>query len=183
LESVNNFMLEKSNVIRTQLANSKEVFGLSKDSFNLKLDTLKNAIKEKAKSIVNKEIAALENLRVDYLLKSLKAEYPAYNAYLHSVELDPNSVDYSFLDGLDMNNGYHLMFNEYSDLLNVQIMNKFKKEMGKIKIDSLPAVERLTKMFASIDNNVTNVEVRDYLKQNSFMDDLSYGEFWKMTDM
>jgi thiol-disulfide isomerase/thioredoxin len=183
LENVNNFLLEKKSVVDKYLANYKEVYGLNKDQFNAKLDSLSNDLVAKANSLSNSDVAKLEKIRVGYFIKNLKASYPENNAYVRSVEFNADSADYSFLEGFDLNNADHLMYKEYLELVNTIIMNKFIKEIGMKNFETMPATERLTKLFALIDNNITNLEVRDYLKQNAFMDDLSYGEFWKLNDL
>ncbi|MHC1704943.1 MAG: TlpA family protein disulfide reductase [Tenuifilaceae bacterium] len=182
LEAENKYLVERNAIVRGYMSNYKEVYTLDNEQFKLKLDSLKKEITEKISVIPNKEIALLETTRTDYLINTFKVNYPGYNAYYNSVELNPDSVDYSFLDGLDLNSAYHLMYVEYSQLVSTVIENKFRKELGDVNLDSVP-VEKLTKMFGCIDKNVVNPEVRDYLKQNAFMEDLSYGEFWKLTDV
>lgn len=183
LESVNNYLLEREKISEKYFANYKEAFKLDKEKFSLKLDSMKNEVIEKIKTISSTSIAEIEKVRVDYTVKNVLASYPEYNAYVNNIEFNADSADYSMLNGLDLNNGSHLMFKEYAELVSMSVNNKFKKEMGKVNLDSIPASERLTKMFACIDNNVVNVEVRDYLKQNVFIEDLSYGEFWKLSDL
>ncbi len=183
LESVNNYLTEKETITKKYITNFNEVFGLGKDKFNSKLDSLNSELLEKVKTLSNSSIAELENFRVGYQIKGMKANYPEYNAYVNSSEFNSDSADFSVLDGLDLNIAHHLMFSDYSDLVNKFIQNKFVKENGAKALETMPAIDRLTKMFALIDANVSNVEVRDFLKQSAFMDDLSYGEFWKLNDL
>lgn len=183
LEGSNNFLLEKEKIVNKYFTNFKVVFALESKEFNLKLDSLKSELINSIQTIANKNIAGLEEVRLDYFIRNLKASYPENNAYVLSKEFNADSADYSSLDGLDLNNANHLIFKEYLELVNSVIANKFRKEVGSKNIETMPAAERLTKLFALIDNNVTNLEVRDYLKQTSFMDDLSYGEFWKLSDI
>jgi len=183
LENVNKILQEKGDVIDKYITTYKATFGLNKDQFSSKLDSLKAELIEKAKTISNKSISNLEQIRADYFIKSLKASYPENNAYVRRVEFNADSADYSFLEGLDLNNASHLIYKEYLELVNTVIMNKFMKEIGTNDLESIPAAERLSKLFTLIDNTVTNQEVRDYLKQTSFMDDLSYGEFWTLTEL
>lgn len=183
LEAVNKYLVEKGSVVKKYTANYKKLFGLEKAQFNLTLDSLKNELLEKVNTLSNSSIADLEKFSIDYLVRGLKVSYPEYNAYVNSVEFNADSADYSALDGLDLNNGHHLMFSDYSDLVNKVIMNKFTKENDAKAIEAMPATEKIAKIFAIIDANVTNVEVRDYLKHNAFMEDLSYGEFWKLSDI
>lgn len=183
LESANSFLIEKEKIVKKCIADYQELFGLEKEAFNKKLDTLSFELTDNIKTITIKSIATLERTRIDYFVKSLKASYPENNAYVKGVEFNPDSADYSMLEGLDMNNAHYLMYNEYTELVNTNIMNKLKKEVGNKNLETIPAAEKLSKLFTLIDNNVTNVEVRDYLKQNAFIEDLSYGEFWKLTDL
>lgn len=183
LETTNNYLHEKGSVSEKYFGDPREAYALSQDKFYLKLDSVKKDLDEKVKSITNGDIADLENIRNAYYITTLKGSYPGYNAYLKGKELNLDSADFSFLNGLDLNNPYHLMFNEYAELVDMQISNNFKKEIGQKVYDSIPASERLSKLFTFIDGNIVNNEVRDYLKQNAFMEDLSYGEFWKLTDI
>ncbi|NVO10839.1 MAG: TlpA family protein disulfide reductase [Bacteroidales bacterium] len=183
LESVNKILQEKEVVVDKYITDYHETFILKKDEFNKKMDSLKNALVEKVQTISNSKIAELETERADYLVKSLEANYPEYHAYYSNIEFKPDSADYTFLEGFNLNNAYHLMYKEYLDVLNTTIINKFKKEIGNNNLESIPAPERLTKLFAFIDKSITSIEVRDYLKQVNFMDDLSYGEFWKLTEL
>lgn len=183
LETVNNYLAEKSKVTSKYFGNMKAAFGLDKENFKLKLDSLSNEITEKVKAISISAIAELEKANLGYTVKTYLSMYPEYNAYVNSIEFNADSTDNSLLEGLDLNMAHHLIFSNYSGLLNKFIMNKFIKENGSKALETMPAIERLPKIFAIIDANVTNQEVRDYLKQNAFMDDLSYGEFWKLNDM
>lgn len=183
LEAVNNYLPEKEKIIKKYITNFNAVFGLEEDQFNLKLDSLNSELLKNAKTLPKRSIAELEKYRVDYLIKGMKANYPEYNAYVNSVEFNSDSADYSVLEGLDLNNAHHLIFSDYSELVNKSIMNKFVKENGAKALETMPVVDRLTKMFALIDANITNAEVRDYLKENVLIEDLSYGEFWKLSDL
>jgi len=183
LESVNSYLAEKEKITNTFIPNFNDFFGLEKSAFNSKLDSLKNELLEKTKSISKKRIAEQETASIEYFVKGIKANYPEYNAYVNRVEFNADSADYSALDGIDLNNAYHLMYSDYSDLVNKVIMSKFVKENGAKALEAMPAPERLAKIFALIDANVTNQEVRDYLKQNAFMEDLSYGQFWTLSDL
>lgn len=183
LELINNYLVEKNQIVKKYSADFKTLFGLDKEQFNLTLDSLNNELLEKAKTLSNSSVAELEKFSIDYLLKSLKVNYPEYNAYVNSVEFNADSADYSALDGLDLNNSHHLMFSDYSALVSKTIEIKFAKENDAKAIETMVATDKIAKMFALIDANVTNIEVRDYLKQNAFMEDLSYGEFWKLADM
>lgn len=182
LEATNNYLGEKDKISTKYFAGVK-AFGLDKANFILKLDSLKNEIDEKIKSIPVSAIADLEKIGNGYMYKSYLSMYPEYNAYVNSTEFNADSADYSALEGLDLNNAHHLIFNDYTELVNKVVISKFVKENGSKALETMPATERLPKIFAIIDANVTNQEVRDYLKQNAFMDDLSYGEFWKLSDM
>lgn len=183
LESVNNYLSEKDKITDKYITNYSEFFSSAKDKFNSKLDSLNRELLEKTKTLSNSSIAELEKIRVGYFIKGLKANYPEYNAYYSNKEFNADSADYSILEGLDLNNAQHLIFSDYSELVNKTMMNKLAKENGAKALETMPAVEKLTKLFALIDANITNVEVRDYLKQNAFIEDLSYGEFWKLTDL
>jgi len=183
LETINNYLSEKEQISKKYITNFNDFFGLEKDQFNSKLDSLSTELLEKAKTLSNSSVAELEKSRIGYFIKGMKANYPEYNAYVNSVEFYSDSADYSVLEGLDLNNAHHLMFNDYAQLVNMTIINKFVKENGVKALETMPAAEKISKMFALIDANVTNAEVRDYLKQNAFIEDLSYGEFWKLHDL
>ena len=183
LELINNYLVEKKQVAKKYTSDFNKLFGLEKVQFNLTLDSLKNELLEKVKTLSNSNIAELEKFNVDYFIKGMNVNYPEYSAYVNNVEFKADSADYSALDGLDLNNGHHLMFNDYAELVNKTIMNKFMKENDPKTIETMPATDKITKIFALIDASVINVEVRDYLKQSAFMEDLSYGEFWKLSDV
>jgi len=183
LESINSYLSDKEKITDKYITNFKEAFLLDKDLFNSKLDSLSKELLEKANTLSNSSIAELEKSRVDYFIKGLKVAYPEYNAYYSNVEFNADSADYSVLEGLELNNAQHLMFSDYSELVSKFISNKLMKENGAKALETMLASDRLTKMFAIIDANVTNLEVRDYLKQKALVEDLSYGEFWKLNDI
>ncbi len=183
LASTNNYLVEKKQIVKKYTSDFNKLFELKKEQFNLTLDSLNNELLEKAKTLSNAPIVELEKYSIDYLIKGLKVNYPEYNAYVNNVEFKADSADYSALEGLDLNIAHHLMFNDYSELVNKTIMNKFMKENDAKAIETMSTLDRLTKMFSLIDANIINTEVRDYLKQNALVEDLSYGEFWKLNEL
>lgn len=182
LEATNNYLGEKDK-ISTKYFSSVKVFGLDKANFTLKLDSMKNEIDEKIKSIPVSAIAELEEAGNGYMYKSYLSMYPEYNAYVNNVELNPDSADYSALEGLDLNNANHLIFSDYIELVKKSINIDFGKQVSVKDQETMPTAEMLAKKFALIDSKVTNVEVRDFLKHSELVDNLSYGEFWKLNDL
>jgi len=183
LEKVNGYLLNKDAIVEKYSMNFNQFYGLEKTLFNQKIDSIKNELLESAKSIDIRKISKLEEVNIGYMIQTFKANYPEYNAYANKTDFNADSVDYSVLDGLDLNNAYHLIFSDYSELVNKVIMHKFIKENGSKALESMPASERISKIFSLIDANIINKEVRDYLKQNALMEDLNYGQFWTLTDL
>jgi thiol-disulfide isomerase/thioredoxin len=181
-DEIYKFSLTKKEISKKFITSYRDLYQLPLVSFNTKLDSLENELIESTKNLSILKIAELEAIRADYFVKSIKAEYPAYNAYYRGVEFNKDSADYSFYNGLDANNAYHLMFPEYDGLISRYITSKLIKDFEPNYIDSVPANERIAMFFSKIEANITNIEVRDYLKQTSFMEDLSYGEFWKLSE-
>lgn len=182
-KDINSVLSEKKEIVKAYIPSYSELYKLDNSAVKGKLDSLKKELIKKVKTIPNREIAKLETIRADYSVKEIYADYPAYNAYYRGVEFNKDSVDYSFFDGIDVNNPYYLMFNEYGGVVSRYITRQLVKEVTPKYIDSVPADQRLTMFFSKIEANVSNSEVRDYLKQTSFMEDLSYGEFWRLNDL
>ena len=184
LVKTNQYLLERSKSLRTIIGNWQDLYGAEVDQFNLKLDTIKGKLTDMLDSIKNEseEILNLEKARVDYYIQYLKANYPEYNAEILGEEFNSDSADYSMFNDFNPNKCCHLMFDEYSNLVNKYISLKLSKEVNLNEFYEKPAIERLSKLFAVIDTNISNPEIRDYLKHNDLVEEIQFGKFYELSD-
>lgn len=180
---VANTNIFKSNMaFRDIMGNWREIFGLNAEQFDRKIDSIQQILSTLAGSIKgeSKSMVELEKARVKYAILNLKINYPDYFAYLNDQEVNPDSIDYSYLDGVDINNADHLMFDDYLNIINTYVQSKFNKMLDYKEISKEPAKDRLPWEFMAIDSLVDNQTVRDYLKMNRMMEDLDYGNFYEL---
>jgi len=184
-EMVNKYLFGRNKAIRGLIGNWQDLYGKDKEQFNLKLDTIKTSLFGMLDSIktAGEEILNLEKVRIDYLILGLKSNFPEYNAEINGIPFNSDSADYSYFDGFDPNNGYHMMFDDYTNLVNKFVMNKLTKEVKMDEYQAKPAIEKFNQMFSIIDTNITNSEIRDYLKHNELIDELQFGKFYELSDI
>jgi thiol-disulfide isomerase/thioredoxin len=116
-------------------------------------------------------------------LLGLKSNYPEYYAYINQIDFNADSADYSYFDTFDPNIGYYMMFDDYSNMVNKYVMYKLSKEIKMDDFQAKPALERFEQMFSIIDTNITNAEIRDYLKHNELIEELQFGKFYEYGDV
>ncbi|HNV51982.1 MAG TPA: TlpA disulfide reductase family protein [Tenuifilaceae bacterium] len=182
---VNSNLYKGNATVKEILKNYQELYSLTTDKFNQKLDSIQGILNSNIDSIKGeaKLIVEMEKMRAKYTIMSIKNNYPRYFAYLNDKEFNADSADFSFLNELDVNNANHLMFDDYANLLNTYIELKLSKLPNYKEISEKPATERLPIVFAAVDSFVTNPTVRDYVKMNLMEDDLSFGDFYLLNDV
>ncbi len=183
--TVNQFLFGRNKAVRGLLGNWEDLYGKDKEEFGLKLDTIKmnllgmlDSIKTASKAIIN-----LEKAKIDYFILGIKSNYPEYNAEVNGVPFKADSADYSFFEGFDPNNSYHMMFDDYTNLVNKYVMNKVSKVVNLDELQEQPAGERFSQMFSVIDSTISNPEIRDYLKHNELIDELQFGKFYELSSI
>lgn len=184
-QKVNENLFKGNVAYREIMRNYRELFALTSDKFNQKVDSIQGILNSNIDSIKGeaKLIVEMEKIRAKYAILSLRNTYPEYFAYLNEKEFNADSADYSFLNELDVNNADHLMFDDYSSLVNSYVQTKLSKMPNFKEISEKPASERLPIIFAAVDSFVTNPTVRDYVKMNLMDEDLTFGEFYLLNDV
>jgi thiol-disulfide isomerase/thioredoxin len=183
--TVNEYLFGRSKSVRDLVGDWQELYAVELDEFNQKLDTIQTKLESSLDTVPDaaQEIVDLEMARIDYLILSLKANYPEYSAYINQKKFNPDSADYSFFDGFDPNNSYHLMFDDYASLVKSYVATKFDQSKASKDDESESTGERFTKKFAFIDQQITNSEIRDYLKQSELTEEIQFGQFYELTDV
>lgn len=176
---------ERSVKMRDFVGNWRQLFILDIDSFNNKIDSIQqvlNAMIDSANEISN-DLKELEKNRVNYSTLSLRINYPEYSAYVTGKKFNPDSTDYSMLDKVDMNNGYHLMFDNYAAIISTYIRTNLDKIDQYKEAAKKSVAERLPLEFKYIDSLISNQTIRDYIKMNTLKDEITYGDFYTLTDV
>ncbi|HOK61488.1 MAG TPA: redoxin family protein [Tenuifilum sp.] len=163
----------------------RDLFSLNLNEFGLKIDSISKELFQKTDSLKakSKNFAEMEANRVRYFMLRLRSQYPEYSAYLSGEEFNPDSADYSFFDNVDMNNGEHLSYDEYASLVETYAQLRIQKAQNFKELSSKPAQERLPAIFSMIDSIFTNPKIRDYVKKQYLMEEIQFGEFWKLNDI
>ena len=184
-QAVNTNLFKGNMVIREILKNYRELYSLSSDKFNQKLDSIQGVLNSYIDSIKGetKLIVEMEKMRAKYTILGIRNNYPQYFAYLNDMEFNPDSADFSFLNELNVNEADHLMFDDYANLVNTFVELKLSKMPNYKELSEKPAVERLPVLFALVDSFIANPTVRDYAKMNLMEEDLSYGDFYLLGEV
>lgn len=163
----------------------RNLFSLNANEFGLKIDSISKSLFSKTDSLKakSKEFAEMEANRVRYFMLRLRSQYPEYSAYLSGEEFNPDSADYSFFDNVDMNKGEHLSYDEYASLVETYAQFRLQKTQNFKELYSKPAHERLPILFSMIDSIFTNPKIKDYVKKQFLMEEIQFGEFWKLNDI
>lgn len=163
----------------------RDLFSLNLNEFGLKIDSISKELFQKTDSLKakSKNFAEMEANRVRYFMLRLRSQYPEYSAYLSGEEFNPDSADYSFFDNVDMNNGEHLSYDEYASLVETYAEHRIRKTQNFKELWSKPAQERLPAIFSMIDSIFTNPKIRDYVKKYYLLQEIEFGEFWKLNDI
>jgi len=168
-------MKDVSNSLYASLASEKPLF-------DKKLDSAGKLLHNKLDSMadISKELISLEKSRIDYFLKKILADYIENNASYTNKDTKPDSIDFSFLKDLDLNNAGHLMFDDYASLVERYMFYLFKKKYKEEKHDKQPVDEQKKDFYAFIDSNITNQEVKDHIKMLNLKDEINYGKFYEL---
>lgn len=163
----------------------RDLFSLDAQEFSLKIDSISKELLAKADSVKakSKTFAEMEANRIRYFLLNLRSQYPQYSSYLSGKEYNRDSADYSFLDKVDMNKGEHLTYDDYAALVETYAQLRIEKMNDFSEISKKPAEERLPIVFGMIDSIFTNPRIRDYVKKQMLLEEIQFGEFWKLTDV
>ncbi|MEW5844997.1 MAG: TlpA disulfide reductase family protein [Bacteroidota bacterium] len=163
----------------------RDLFSLNANEFGLKIDSISKSLFSKTDSLKakSKEFAEMEANRIRYFLLNVRSQYPEFSARLSGKEFNPDSADYSFFDNVDMNNGEHLSYDEYASLVETYAQLRLQKTQNFKELYEKPAQERLPILFSMIDSIFTNPKIRDYVKKQFLMEEIQFGEFWKLNDI
>ncbi|QKG79620.1 TlpA disulfide reductase family protein [Tenuifilum thalassicum] len=182
---INTNIKSRTNNLYNIMRGWRDLFALDVKDFEAKIDSIKNALMAQSDSLKAKsnELAEMEGNRIRYFLLNIRTQYPQYSAYLQGKSFNPDSADYSFLDKVDMNNGEHLSYDDYASLLETYAELRLQKMKDFATLDSMPAEQRLPVLFNMVDSIFTNSKVRDYIKKHFLVDEIQFGEFWKLTNV
>lgn len=182
---LNQNIYHRSKELQSIRRNWRELFSLGANEFATKIDSIKQSLMAKTDSVkaISKDFVELESNRIRYFILNLRSQYPEYSAYLSGEEFNPDSADYSFFNKVDMNNGEHLSYDEYALLVETFAQLRLQKYQDFKEISAKPAQERLPILFSMIDSIFTNPKIRDYLKKQYLMEEIRFGEFWKLNDI
>lgn len=163
----------------------RDLFSLDAREFSLKIDSISKELLAKADSAKakSKTFAEMEANRIRYFLLNLRSQYPQYSSYLSGKQYNRDSADYSFLDRVDMNNGEHLTYDDYAALVETYAQLRIEKMNDFSEISKKTAEERLPMVFSMIDSIFTNPRIRDFVKKKLLLEEIQFGEFWKLTDV
>jgi len=185
LKNLNQSIFSRNATMRNLMGGVNALYSLSYDNFNRKLDSIQQVLYSMIDSanIEPKNLAELEKERTRYVILNVKALYPEYSAYLSGKEYNADSADYSFLNEVDPNNAYHLMFDDYANLVSTISQIQLNKAPGYKELLAKSSGERLPFEFKLIDSMLVNPKVRDYLKMNKLINDIEYAEFWELEEI
>jgi hypothetical protein len=131
----------------------------------------------------DQDILSLEKSRIDYFINSVRIEYTESYASIHGKEVNHDSVDYSFMKDIDVNNVYHLMFDDYTSNVGKYMMHLFLKGINKEDYNKKSDQDKKKEYFAFIDSKISSQPVRDLIKMNNLKEDLTYGKFYVLGDV
>ena len=182
---LNQNLRSRSKELQNIFRSWRDLFSLNLNEFGLKIDSISKELFQKTDSLKakSKNFAEMEANRVRYFMLRLRSQYPEYSAYLSGEEFNPDSADYSFFDNVDMNNGEHLSYDEYASLVETYAEHRIQKTQNFKELWSKPAQERLPAIFSMIDSIFTNPKIRDYVKKHYLLEEIEFGEFWKLNDI
>lgn len=175
---INNY-LQHSNLIMDDFYHNWDAGPENNKPFSYRLDSvdkLLNAILDSA-SITDPEIQSLEKYRIGYFIKKMKVERKEINTMRFRTKINHSIEDYSFWKDLDVNNPYHLMFDDYIFNVERYIRHLFKKN-HKNESDSIESADdEKMNYFAFIDSTVSNQDVRDLIKMKCLMEEMNIRTF------
>ncbi len=175
----------RSDALRAIRQNWRGLFSLKPAAFNQKMDSMGGVFYAQIDSFKakSKSFTEMEANRVRYFLLGLRSYFPLYSAYLEGKQFNLDSADLSLFDSIDLNKGDHLFYDDYANLIETYAQLRFEKIFKADSLEKLPVEERLSKTFAMVDSVFTNSKVREYLKKQRLIEQLQFGEFWKLGDV
>ncbi len=182
---MNNYLPRSYKVMKDLYNDWDGLFSIEKPDFDKKIDSVEKLLFAVLDSVTIKdqELQSLEKSHLDYFIKSVKIEYVESYPYIKGKELNHDSADYSFLKDMDINNSYHLMFDDYTSNVDKYVMHLFMLSSDKEKYNKKTDPEKKKEYFAFIDNKITSQPVRDLIKMNSLKEDLTYGKFFELGEV
>lgn len=184
-QKVNASIFKGNSALAKVMNNWRDLYSLASDDFNKEIDSIQGAINARIDSLKGEanEIIEMEKIRAKYAILNIRSNYPEYSAYLNGKEFNSDSVDYSYLNEVDVNRADHLMFDDYANLVNTFVELKLSKMPNAKELSEKPATERFPIIFGMVDSLITNPTVRDYVKMNLMEEDLNFGEFYLLSDV
>ena len=181
---INAYLPEVNRIISGVYGNAKSIFTAEKEQFLAKMDSVKKAALGLMDSmqINNPEVRALESKRIDYAILDYTSQYPQMNKYFKGEEYVFNAQDFDFMTTFNPNAGEDLMFQPYVSVVRSYISNKMNESVSPEVYSELKDEERIAKVFAIIDANITDKSVNDYIKYLELDETLKYGDFVAATN-
>jgi hypothetical protein len=183
--SLNNYMLPNYKLKKLVYSELSALFTSDKNVFQRKLDSLEKIMISKfdSLSIKEKELQDLEKSRIKYFINSFRIDYALNKATSANDEVNHDSVDLAFLKDMDINNNYHLMFDDYAANIDKYLTHLFMRSVNKEDYKKKTDVEKKKEFFAFVDTKISSQPVRDLIKMNSLKEDLTYGRFYEYGDL
>lgn len=167
-----NLTLRKVNTLHNKLTQDfMGLFGLPKEDFISKLDSLKLQVEELIAPFNHdkKPFAEFERARTEYFTLGLLANYPNYHAYATSKEPEIiNSND--FIEGVDIKNSKHIGIDEYASLLESYIQKLYGETMQGDRAKGTSDFEKSLIYFELVDSLLGRGPLADLINHSHTKD-------------
>jgi thiol-disulfide isomerase/thioredoxin len=162
--------------LRSAFPDFRAFYALPFEMFSAKLDSVKGLAIQSLDSLVghHKVYKALEKQRIDYAVKGMMLDYPMYNSNFTGIELNPDSIDFSFMNDFNFNLNENLSVPEYASVVSKYVNTLHWINFQKTKDNGKSNFEKRVILFELIDSIVTNIEIRDYIKHQSVMETIQF---------
>ncbi|HPJ47074.1 MAG TPA: TlpA disulfide reductase family protein [Tenuifilaceae bacterium] len=176
IANINTYLQKASKISKDFTADFRGLFSNSSEVFNQKLDSVKSVVEAllASEGISNRAFLDFEKQRLEFQKLNFQFLYPNYNARLQKKEFKPDSVDYSFMDALDLSNESNLHINEYASLVNDYIQNLHYIETIKHENKGKSNFEMQVMYFDMIDSLVQSQEVREFIKHKAVIETIQW---------